>query len=138
VTYLSSNGSAGIHLEAPESRDQDQAQEDAFCTKLKMIGGKWWTDRQTFQKVTTLGDDDWSPDKEVLTQVYVGWPESGGVLVQEETEYEMPSQIGMLRLVTTMEERCRLLKDKLGATHYEDPMTYAGFTVLVQGGKWEG
>lgn len=34
---------------------------------------------------------------------------------------------GMLRLSTTMEDRCRLLRDKLAAVFYEDPMAYLGF-----------
>jgi hypothetical protein len=34
---------------------------------------------------------------------------------------------GMVRLSTTMEDRCRLLRDKLAAVFYEDPMVYLGF-----------
>ncbi len=36
----------------------------------------------------------------------------------------------MLHLASTMEERCRLMKDKLDATYYEDPMTYSNLEVF--------
>lgn len=65
-----------------------------------------------------------------LREVYIGWPEDGGILVLDDVREAIPWEIVMLRLATTMEERCNLLRDKLGATYYKDPRTYPGFAVL--------
>jgi hypothetical protein len=114
-------------LEAPESRNEDQEQEDAFCAQLRMIGGKWWGDRRRFLTVT---EEEWEAERSELDEIYIGWPEGGGVLIVDNINDDTPHDIGTLRLVTTMEERCRLLKDKLGAVYYEDPMSYPGFNGL--------
>jgi hypothetical protein len=81
-----------------------------------------------------VAEEEWNvngrPTGEEWKEVYIGWPEGGGVLVLDDFKDEIPWNIGMLRLATTMEERCRLLRDKFEATYYEDPIMYPRFAVL--------
>jgi hypothetical protein len=81
--------------------------------------------------------DHWTPDtepsEEELREVYIGWPDSGGVLVLESDESFMTCDVGMLRIVTTMQERCQLLRDRLKAVYFEDSRTYSGLDALGPG-----
>jgi hypothetical protein len=82
-------------LEAPESRNEDQEQEDAFCAKLRMIGGKWWSSRRRFLDVT---EEEYLPEhrkptEDELREVYIGWPEGGGVLILENVNDELHWEI---------------------------------------------
>jgi hypothetical protein len=95
---------------------------------LKRIGGKWWWGRLTWQNVILRREYmKRKPTKEELREVYIGWLKEGGVLVLEGDEYLMTGEVGMLRMLTDMEERCQILRERLGAVFYEDPDTYAGF-----------
>jgi hypothetical protein len=118
-------------LNVPTTRFEDQGDEDEFCWRLKKIGGKWWESEQRSQDVI-LGK--WRvgerPNKEEMREVYIGWPEGGGLLVLEGDENEIVVETGMLRMVRGMEERCQVLRDRLAAVFYEDPDTYAGFNKL--------
>lgn len=118
-------------LNVPMTRFEDQGDEDEFCRRLKKIGGKWWKSEQRWQDVSLgkwwVGE---RPNKEEKREVYVGWPEGGGLLVLEGEENEMVVETGMLRMVRGMEDRCQVLRDKLAAVFYEGPDTYAGFNKL--------
>lgn len=118
----------------PTSRYADQGTEDDFCAALKKIGGKWWRSEQRWLNVCLA---NWTPDtepsEEEMRAVYIGWPEEGGVLVLEKEESFIPDEVGMLRMVSSMEERCRLLRDRLGAVYYTDPRAYSGFSSLYRG-----
>ncbi|KAH9205920.1 hypothetical protein DL95DRAFT_397283 [Leptodontidium sp. 2 PMI_412] len=118
-------------LDVPVMRLENQDDEDEFCRLLKKIGGKWWTSEQRRQDVIM---ERWPPhrrpNREELLEVYVGWPKAGGVLVLEGDSSLISVETGMLRMVTEMEERCHLLRNKLGAVFYEDPDSYTGFEGL--------
>ena len=125
-------------LEAPASRHEDQASEDEFCDNLTKIGGRWWSSRKRFLYVTNevFFPREEEPTDDELGLVWIGWPEGGGLLVLEDIRDALRDrQVGILRLATTMEERCRLLRDRLGATYFEDPMTYPGFAQLGSHGE---
>jgi len=115
----------------PTSRHADPDDEDKFCVALRKIGGKWWRSEQRSIDVW-VGDlhPDTMPTEEEEREVYIGWPKEGGVLVLEGNESAIPPEVGMLRMVGSMEERCWLLRDKLGAVYYADPRAYPGFAVL--------
>ncbi|KAL5324058.1 hypothetical protein ACEPPN_008601 [Leptodophora sp. 'Broadleaf-Isolate-01'] len=117
-------------FDVPATRLENQDDEDEFCRLLKKIGGKWWTSEQRWHDVT---DERYRPDRrpnrEELLEIYIGWPKAGGVLVLEGDNSEVPAEIGMLRMVTEMEERCSLLR-KFGAVFYENPDSYPGFEGL--------
>jgi hypothetical protein len=58
---------------------------------------------------------------------YIGWPKTGGVWIVEYEALEdqgnpsVADDIGRLRMCFTMKERCEMLRDRFGATFYEDP-----------------
>jgi hypothetical protein len=41
-------------------------------------------------------------------------------------EEELPDDTGRLRMASTMEERCAILRDRFGAKLYDDPSLYLG------------
>ena len=120
----------------PTSRYTNQEIEDEFCITLQKIGGKWWRSERRWLNINLA---NWTPDaepsEEEMRAVYIGWPEEGGVLVLEKEESFIPDEVGMLRMVSSMQERCRLLRDRLGAVFYEDPRAYSGFSSLYQDGN---
>jgi hypothetical protein len=113
-------------LNLPTTRLEDQAEEDEFCMRLKKIGGKWWRSERRWKTI-----DAWyvkeKANQEERRGVYIGWPKEGGVLVLEGHACLLSDETGMLRMVTEMEERCQILRERLGAVFYEDPDTYTGF-----------
>ena len=123
-------------LEPQEKRFKDLKDEDAFCIKLMNIGGKWWPREERAALIwsemscITTGIEDETVEE--LRQLWVGWPESGGVLVAEYQnevgKIKTPHDIGRLRMAHTMEERCQLLKTKFGAVYYKNPQECAGFS----------
>ena len=123
-------------FEPPITRLKDQNDEDAFCTRLINIGGKWWPGEKRSQLVwrelNGMGTDIEDETDEEMRELWVGWPKSGGVLISEFQshigEIKIPEDIGRLRMALTMEERCELLKTKFGAVYYENPQEYTGFS----------
>jgi hypothetical protein len=93
---------------------ENQADEDAFCRRLKMMGAKWCRsseieDSLEFPKA-------W--DEECLL---LGWPEDGSVWVLKKTGYEASKEgLGRVGNAKTMAERCWVIQ-KLGGTFYRDP-----------------
>ena len=121
-------------LNVPASRYESQDKEDAFCAALRKIGGKWWRSEQRWLDVKL---NNWTPDSEPseaeMRDIYIGWPGDGGVLVLDKNENNMSDDVGMLRMVTSMEERCRLMRDRLEAVYYENPRDHPGFAALGPG-----
>jgi hypothetical protein len=118
-------------LDVPTARYDESEKEDEFCVALRKIGGKWWKSQRRWLDVQAC---EWTeltePSREEEREVYIGWPEEGGVLVLDNVESSIPGEVGMLRMVTSMEERCRLLRDRFNAVYYEDTRTYSGFAAL--------
>ena len=121
-------------LNVPAKRLENQDEEDEFCRLLKRIGGKWWSSERRCQDLESDFDKGFrsvqKAKREELREVYVGWPKTGGVLVLEDDMNFITMEVGMLRMVTSMEERCELLRTKLGAVLYKDPNEYPGFGEL--------
>lgn len=115
-------------LDPPATRCKDQEKEDAFCQELRKIGGRWWRSERRYLDVNFRSWDESEPEDDELKAIWLGWPEDGGLLVLECKGSEgIPDDVGRLRMACSMEERCKLLRERFGATFYEDPATYAGF-----------
>lgn len=74
--------------------------------------------------------EETASNREEEREVYIGWPEEGGVLFLHNSKISIPGEVGMLRIATSMEERCRLLRDRLDAMYYKNTRTYPGLAVL--------
>jgi hypothetical protein len=118
----------------PSTRHEDAGQEDPFCLELRKIGGKLWKSQGRRHCVLSSrwdGSMRQEPSEEELKHIFIGWPEGGGVLIAEyETEQGLPEDIGRLRMVTTMEGRCQLLRNMFSAKFYKEPFMYEGFAFL--------
>ena len=72
---------------------------------------------------------DWSdtdPTDEELRTVWLGWPKEGGLLVLQFEQDEKPDEIGRLRMAVTMEERCKILKERFGAKFIKTQLCIIG------------
>ena len=143
-------------LNPPPKRSADQASEDDFCQRLLLLGAKWWDSEARYSIVGSIEAaaagfeagrrvDDAFPiaEQPVPTMrekrlVKVGWPMSGGVWVAEfdttwagvDEEHNLvpdDQEIGILRMARTMDERCRMLRDRFGAKFYTDLNDYHGY-----------
>jgi hypothetical protein len=117
-------------LRVPDSRYDNSEKEDEFCVALRKIGGKWWKSQRRWLDVNLDLITESEPSCEEEREVYIGWPKEGGVLVLDNVKRSIPGEVGMLRMVTSMEERCQLLRERLNAVYYEDTRTYLGFAAL--------
>lgn len=109
-------------------RASDQAEEDTFCRRLRLLGAKWWESEYTYlrrligaEEMTETEEKDW---------ITVGWPGKegeGGVWI-----LRTRSRTQMLRMCVTMKERCELL-ERLGATFYEDAREVEEFQEVFSG-----
>lgn len=124
-------------LEPLEKRSDDQEAEDAFCDLLRKVGGKWWKCEQRYHDVSSGIWKYVNPTDEEKIVRFFGWPEEeetesqkehgqggsgGGVLMLEyEDVVDMPNDVGRLRMAVNMEERCRLMKERLSAKYYANP-----------------
>jgi hypothetical protein len=123
-------------LEPQTTRSKDQKDEDAFCLELINIGGKWWPSERRanliWWELNYEGTDIEDETAEEMREVWVGWPELGGLLISEFQstvgEIKIPEDIGRLRMALTNKERCKLLRTRFGAVYYKDPREYAGFS----------
>ncbi|KAI9657864.1 MAG: hypothetical protein M1831_004100 [Alyxoria varia] len=101
-------------------RYPDQAQEDDFCRRLRLAGGKWWSSEDDMMR-KIIGFEE--PSEEEKRVLFVGWPDGGkkGVWVLSlEDESKKPKDLGKLNLCVTMDERCGVLRG-WGAEYFEDP-----------------
>lgn len=110
-------------IEPQAIRFKDQEEEDAVCLRLLSIGRKWWSsERRNFLIWRELNGVVSGVEDEIdeeMRQVWVGWPESGGVLVPEFQsqvgKIMVPDDIRRLRMALAMEERCEMLRSRFGA-----------------------
>ncbi len=74
------------------------------------------------------------PTDQELKEVFVGWPDDGGVLIAEFQneigEDKVPEDIGRLRMAFTMEQRCEMLTSHFGARYFRDWRRYEGYAKL--------
>ncbi|KAI1171748.1 hypothetical protein F4777DRAFT_564443 [Nemania sp. FL0916] len=112
----------GIDRFRDTARAPEQADEDAFCARLRMYGASFWQlPPQWPEHVNWCEDIDVcvAPTKKVSLEV--GFPTSGGVWVLDTSsgwDELYPRSLG-LQNALTMDERCEVLKD-LGAHFCED------------------
>ncbi|KAL2830893.1 hypothetical protein BDW59DRAFT_140927 [Aspergillus cavernicola] len=104
-------------------RSPIQADEDAFCTKLRRFGGDWYnpaaSGRDLFIADGCRELDEFMPVFSIVREI--GFPRDGGVWVlatdQETGDY--PDGMVTVRNALTMEERCMALED-LGAVYCDE------------------
>lgn len=115
---------------SPTLRSSNATEEDLFCKKLRMIGGKWWESYDDFEHATLYGLRQlWSDEKDVL---YIGWPKDGGVWLSRKKNWEnFGGKIGIIYNALTMEERCLAIKLS-GGTFFENPEDSEHIRPLVQ------
>ncbi|KAI0468143.1 hypothetical protein F4859DRAFT_491713 [Xylaria cf. heliscus] len=102
-------------------RALDQADEDAFCARLRMHGASFWQLPPEWPEnvVWCESIDCVEPTKKVSLEV--GFPASGGVWTLDTSQGWdglYPQSVG-LRNALTMDERCEVIKD-LGGRFCED------------------
>ena len=103
-------------------RALEHADEDAFCTRLRMYGASFWQLPPQWPEHVNwceAVDDCVKPTKKVNLEV--GFPESGGVWLLDTSQGWdglYPQSLG-LRNALTMDERCEVIKD-LGGRFCED------------------
>ncbi|KAI1748065.1 hypothetical protein F4782DRAFT_518549 [Xylaria castorea] len=105
------------------ARALEQADEDAFCTRLRMHGASFWQLPPQWPEHVNwceAVDDCVKPTKKVSLEV--GFPASGGGVWMLDTSQGWdglyPQSLG-LRNALTMDERCEVIKD-LGGRFCED------------------
>ena len=100
-------------------RSQKPAEEDAFCQRMRGMGAQWFENEEEADKGSPLKVRD---GKRVgRMEVWLGWPESGGVWVLEIEEFEGARKGvgGRIRNAKSMEERCSFI-EMLGGVFYSD------------------
>jgi hypothetical protein len=123
-------------FDPPMERLKDQKSEGDFCKSLLRIGGTWWPCERLYKNIQIGDTNEEPPEGEERKLRYIGWSKIGGVWVveytapEEGTLPEVAADIGRLRLCFTMEERCEMLRDRVGATFYEDPKDFYAFRDL--------
>ena len=68
----------GIDRFMPAQRSYNQTEEDAFCRKLRLVGGKWWESYWDYRLVENKSRQMTMEESQVL---YLGRPKDGGVWV---------------------------------------------------------
>jgi hypothetical protein len=153
-------------LDPPEHRDQDQEAEDAFCQRLLLLGAKWWDSEEryfyvkgieqaAYGYVDSSGHGDGSfqdvnrpgPTMREKRWVRVGWPSTGGLWVSEfeshwggvDEDNLPPEGMAGINLARSMDERCRILRDRFRGKFYESVNDYKGYAFLTAWQwKWTG
>lgn len=97
----------------------EPAEEDAFCQRMRGMGAQWFENER---------EADNEPPHKVKDgkmvgrmEVWLGWPQSGGVWVLEVEEFEGARKGvgGRIRNAMSMEERCRFI-EMLGGVFFRD------------------
>lgn len=101
-------------------RANDQADENAHCTKMRQLGAKWYATEEDWLKFRVTGP---SPDDPVLV---FGWPEDGGMWLLKTTASDA-SELGVGRVANArvMKERCDIIR-RLGGIFFANPVDCAG------------
>ncbi|KAI1087169.1 hypothetical protein F5B19DRAFT_88045 [Rostrohypoxylon terebratum] len=114
--------SLGIDRFRDTDRALEQADEDAFCARLRTYGASFWQlPPQWPEHVNWCEAIDFCVDPTKKVSLEVGFPASGGVWMLETSEWweELyPQRLG-LRNALTMDERCEVIK-ALGGRFCED------------------
>lgn len=111
-------------------RSDDQAEEDAFCKRMRMIGAKWFKNDMEY----ILWDPrDYGPDEDI--ELILGWPKQqysdrgdgdvggggGGVWVLKLNRSDAIAKgTGRIHNAYNMEERCRAI-EQMGGTYFSNP-----------------
>lgn len=125
--------SLGVNRFQDTDRAPEQADEDAFCSRLRIYGASFWNLPPEWpENVYQCGaiDNCVEPIKKVSLEV--GFPTSGGVWVLNTSqggETLFPKSVG-LRNALTMDERCEVIKD-LGGVFCEDAQVCAEMDRLL-------
>jgi hypothetical protein len=116
----------------PTPRAPNATQEDEFCKKLRMVGGKWWASYLEFEwairyKMRQL----WPDERDML---YLGWPKDkkGVWLLRFENWKAVGGDIGTIYNALTMDERCLAIQIS-GGTFFENPEDSEYLAPLVRG-----
>ncbi|KAH6671500.1 hypothetical protein F5X68DRAFT_215050 [Plectosphaerella plurivora] len=100
-----------------------QADEDAFCARLRTLGASFWELPPVFQEnVISCWSIESCADPVKMVSVEVGFPTNGSgvwVLNTGNEGWDWPRTVS-LRNALRMDERCELLKE-FGGTFCEDP-----------------
>ena len=146
-------------LDPPIHRSADPASEDLFCKQLLKLGAKWCDNEARYGFVKSLDDLDPLEINDLLEDgpltprslpptmrerrwVKVGWPsEPPGALWVAEADrdtsrlgYLVPEQVARVMLAKDMDERCEILKMRLGARYFRSVDDYEGYAFLK---TWE-
>ena len=115
-------------------RNTDAAAEDAFCDRLRKIGGRLFDTECASNEFFLRGTD--------LNQmeVFIGWPEGGmledGVWVLMLDREEMIEKgASRIKNAVTMNDRCKMIV-KMGGTYHKDYKTVE--PTLMRALRWTG
>ncbi|KAI1103048.1 hypothetical protein F4804DRAFT_311372 [Jackrogersella minutella] len=96
-------------------RAVDQEEEDAFCNNMRRLGATWWESEAAYRQKAM------DPDRSGEPVTFVGWPPGGGVWVLRLPHEDATTRgVGRINNCSTMEERCRLIR-QMGGTFFENP-----------------
>lgn len=121
------------HLDLPRQtqslRAQQEADEDIFCHRLRLLGAKWWANEDGFLLKSVGLDQTTEEDRKGIV---VGWPSSGhGVwILRLQNRDARPRDYGKLGMCVSMDERCAVL-ETWGAVFYDDPKAVEEFKGLL-------
>jgi len=98
----------------------DQAAEDAFCQKMRMIGARQFKSFEQLMGMGGIGGGCMFGDGKV--ELDIGWPADGnGVWIGRWTRPEyFRRAFHWLKEAETMDERCQIIK-QCGGSFYDDP-----------------
>lgn len=126
-------------LDPPLERLDNEADEDAFCQRLLLLGAKWWDSEARHSIILSLEtgaagnrracvvDKQPPPTLREKRLIKVRWPSTGEFWVaefdttwagvdEEDNLVLWDEDIGRLRMARTMDERCAMLRDRFEAT----------------------
>ncbi|KAL8744301.1 MAG: hypothetical protein Q9190_003444 [Brigantiaea leucoxantha] len=100
-------------------RSDEPAEEDAFCQRMRGMGAQWFeNEREADERSPPKVRDGKRVGK---IEVWLGWPQSGGIWVLEIEEFEGARRGvgGRIKNAKSMEERCRFI-EMLGGVFFSD------------------
>ena len=118
-----------LSRQAPSIRAQNAADEDDFCTRLRLLGAKWWDSEDEYVRKSIGLDEATEGDKK---EIVVGWPSNGRSvwILRLHDSDARPGDFGKLGMCVSMDERCAMLQT-WGAIFYEDPKAVEEFGGLI-------
>ncbi|KAF2827969.1 hypothetical protein CC86DRAFT_369148 [Ophiobolus disseminans] len=98
------------------SRQFDQAAEDNFCTKLKMLGAEWWALPAQFEDRKHLGEKQFACDTlescfepDVANRWIIAWPEDSQSVCYVSISQAKEQDPARLYNAFDMQERCNMI-----------------------------